>query len=132
LSACQISSFSYEFFSKAFDDEVFKVFLSKTLPSLTNLRNFQLFVPNSTVTDSSVKKLFGSFPKEWFSTLNQFRVGFDNTKITDQSLEVFIYDILFKLRAMEEFSLHCDNSGISDDLKGKISRWEKIFSEDLS
>jgi len=130
VSMPNLKSFGYQTLSNAFDDEVLKSFISNTLPSLKKLTAFQLFLPNSKITDSSVKKLLNSFPNEWLLTLDLFEVNFCNTKITEESLKVFIYETVAKFQVLESFNLNTNGSLVNADLEAKISRWTKILSED--
>jgi len=115
--------FAYQVNGKAFDDQALEEFISRTLPSLKNLTNFQLFIDDSTVTDSSVRKLFASFPEDWFLQLWQFRVGLANTKITDESLEEFIDVNLAKFKTLNDFGVYSNK--LSSYMQNKLSKLEK-------
>jgi len=123
--------FLYQTFSQAFGDEILESFITQTLPSFNSLSDFQLFLPNSQATDTSVRKLFNSFPQAWFLTgsqLRQLNVSFGNTKISEEILRVIAHETVPNLKGIEEFSLDCDFSLVTGNMKEKIKRWRKILS----
>jgi len=124
-----LNHFAYQISSKAFDDEVLEEFISNTLPSLKKLKSFQLFLPDSKITDMSVQKLLSSFPKESLPIIKKFKASFYNTKITDKSLKTFVHETVYKFKAIEDFALYADNSLVTPYLKGKISLWTKLLCQ---
>jgi len=118
-------------------------FISDTLPSLTKLKSFEFFMNNIELNsctlkellgslDCNVKELLSSFPKEWFFTLNHFRLNLSNTQATDESLKDFIEITMKKFKALKTFAINTHGSNISSEMKKKISLWEKKISQKLS
>jgi len=119
--------FGFQVNTPAFDDQVLEKFISITSPSLKNLTSFQLFIHNSTVTDLSVRKLFTSFPEDWFLHLKQFRVGLSNTKITDESFREFVNTIIVKFKTLKTFEVYTNT--LSSSMQNKLSELKKELAE---
>jgi len=120
---------SLMYFSTQFDDAILEDFILNTLPSLKNLTSFQFFIPLSNVTDSSVKKLFKSFPQEWYTRLTRLRVSLDGTYITNDSLREFIDETIRRFTVLKDFKLLTDGWWrVSKGIRQKISQWEKNLS----
>jgi len=119
----------FMYFSMYVDDEIFEDFISSTLPSLKNLTDFRILIPHSKVTDSSVKRMFNSFPQEWFSRLTVFKVVLVDTNITDNCLREFIDETLRKFKVLEHFNLQTSSSlwTVSSHMRKKNFQVGRIF-----
>jgi len=115
-----LKAFGYQIYSKAFNNEVFETFRSITLPSFTTLTEFQLFLLDSKIADSNIKKLLKSLPEEWFSTIKRFKVGFNKSIITDMSIKELAHETLAKFTAIEDFHLAASGFPVIPDLKVNV------------
>jgi len=105
-------------------DDIFNRFISKTLPSLKKLKYFELNMNFTSVTDLSIRKFFESLPENWFVTLCSFKMDLSVTRITNESLQEFVYQTLPKFQRLRTLELLTDYTQVTPDIKNKISRWK--------
>jgi len=117
--------------SEAMDDEVLNRLSLNTLPEVKKLKHFEFFIEDSSVTDLSVKKFFGSFPQEWFLTLEHFSVDLSGTKITNESLREFIDQILPKFQNLKVFDLYTEKTAVTSFMERKISQWKPSLTGEV-
>jgi len=129
VSLPKLEKFAFQVNCNIFNDNVLEIFISKTLPSLKNLKDFQLFIEDSVVTDLSVKKLLNTFPQEWFLTLENLQISFKNTKITNESLREFVDEKLIKFNALKNFELNTTSTCVTLVMRDNISQWEQRFKK---
>jgi len=135
VSMPNLTSFKFSTNTQRSRKQVFEAFVEKTLPSLKNLKDFQLSIrspmsSSSTIDDHTAKKLLTSIPKEWALTLNHFEVNFNLTMITDESLQEFLNGPAAKFEFLQKLKIFTSASpGVTPTMRKRISEWKNNYHQ---
>jgi len=105
----KIKSFELNLSHTKITDQSIAFFAEKILPEFFNLQSFSLWLMDIEITDMSAIKIFKSLKK----TLRSFTLSLNNTKITDESLCVFVNYILPALTCLHSYNLWVDNTKVN-------------------
>jgi len=105
----KIKSFELNLSHTKITDQSIGFFAEKILPQFYDLQSFSLWLMDIEITDMSAIKIFKSLKK----TLRSFTLSLNNTKITDESICVFVNYILPALTCLHSYNLWVDNTKVN-------------------
>jgi len=100
-------------------DTSLEIFAKDKLPLLKNLKELELGVWSTKVTDKSVSRLLMNFPE-----VRALKLGFRNTQITDKCLEEFVKVKVPNMRGLEDVEIIFDGTEVSSEMK--LQFWEVV------
>ena len=106
-------------------DKAIEFLAYETLPLLTSLESFGIWLRNTHVTDNSMIPFFMNV-----KNLVRFKLDLKTTKVTDTSLNVFLEVTMAQLQPLKYLVLYLDSTEVSAGVKNKVDEIMRNYNEE--
>ena len=111
------------------DDQCLSVFTQHTLPSLSDVRTFELMLSGSHVSDAGIIQLCANIGKR-MKNIKLFALAISKTNITDRSMNALIQRVLSKQNDLERLYLDFSSTMVTDNgLNGLFDQISKQLNK---
>jgi len=95
------------------------IFTERMLPSLSNIRWFEISFYHTKVKDSSIKKFLSEMSKTLVNA-ERILVNLSYTQVTDEGVRDFVENQFSRLQALKRFKFNLDGTQVSEEIKTRI------------
>jgi len=105
-------------------DRAIEAFVQNSLVTMKALENFELYAYETEVTDKSIISLF-----QHLKGVRYFSLNINNTKVSDDSIQYFLQEILPFMSNLQKFEIDVTNTAVTDKTLKKLHEVRSQYRE---